>query len=245
MKLIRTKLLLAVVLSVAFGPAGLPAAWALDNPEAKVTAVIKEFITAKNPAWSRDEIKIAYKTAEKTFAQLAELPGDTQFKVLEGYPDFKPVGSVIFPLQATSVQGSNKFLLRAKVEVLKQIAVAAKLIKKGQKIEAADLNWAERDVALLPQKYFTAPEQLLSEEAKISIPENSTIFAWMAGPPPLVRGGQAVTLVATAAGLTVRAKGEALSDGYRDEVIQVKRLDADKVLQGKVVSAAEVEVNVE
>lgn len=221
------------------------AARALDNPEAKVTAVIKEFILAKNPAWSPTEIKVTYKTAAKTFAQLADLPADAQFKILEAYPEFKPAGNVIFPLQATSVTGSVKFLLRAKVEVLKPIAAAAKLIKKGQKIEAADLSWVERDVALLPQKYFIAPEQLQALEAKIAIPENSTIFEWMVGPPPLVRGGQEVILVANAAGLTVKARGQALSDGYLDELIQVKRLDANKVLKGKVISAAEVEVNVE
>jgi flagella basal body P-ring formation protein FlgA len=221
------------------------AAWALDNPEAKVTAVIKKFVLAKYPAWSSSAIKVSYKTAEKTWAQLAGLPAETEFNILEVYPDFKPVGNVIFPVQATSSLGSSKFLLRAKVEVLQSLAAAAKLIKKGQKIESADLAWVERDVALLPQKYFSAPEQLQSAEAKIAIPQNSTLFEWMVGPPPLIRSGQEVTLVATAVGLSVRARGQALSDGYRDELIQVKRLDVNKVLKGKVLSATEVGVNVE
>jgi flagella basal body P-ring formation protein FlgA len=236
---------LVIISSLLLGSSNLSPARALDDPEGKITAVVKEYISAKNPNWAPDEIRVTYKAAERTMTQLAGLPAETKLKVLDVDPEFKPAGNVIFPLQATYGAGSVKFLLRAKVEIVKPVAVAAALIKKGQAIGPTDLRWVERDVALLPQKYFLAPEQLLSQEAKIAIPENSTIFEWMVGAPPLLRGGQEVTLVANATGLTVRAKGQALSDGHLGEVIQVRRIDANKVLSGKVVSATEIEVNVE
>lgn len=224
---------------------GVDAAWALDNPESRVTAVIKKFVLAKNPAWSQSEIKVTVKQAEKILVQMAELPDNAQFKVIEIYPDFKPVGNVVFPVQVTYGTASAKFLLRAKVEVFRSVAVAAALLKKGKRIEPADLRWEERDVALLPQKYFVAPENLRGLEAKISIPVNSTIFEWMVGEPPLVRSGQEIMLVASAAGLTIKTRGQALADGYLDEVIQIKRFAANKVLKGRVLSANEVGVNVE
>lgn len=245
MKKTRPLWSLVIISSLVFGCSNLSPSLALDNPEAKVTAVIREFILAKNPVWSRSEIKVTLKQAEKTLAQMAELPDNAQFKIIEIYPDFKPVGNVIFPLQAASGTTSAKFLLRAKVEVLRSVAVAAALLKKGEKIEPADLRWEERDVALLPQKYFVAPETLRGLEARIAIPVNSTIFEWMVGEPPLVRSGQEVLLVASAAGLTIKTRGQALADGYLDELIQIKRFDLNKVLKGRVRSASEVEVNVE
>ncbi|MGB9613353.1 MAG: flagellar basal body P-ring formation chaperone FlgA [Candidatus Margulisiibacteriota bacterium] len=215
---------------------------ALSNPEQKAAEIIKDYIMAKYPNWSRDEIRITFKFAEKTFENLKTLGEDTTFKVLEVYPEFKPVGNVIFPIEIFSGNTSQKIFLRAKVEVIKKVAVAAKGIKKKKVLEATDLKLEERDIALLPQKYYVESERLVGKEAKINIPANSTIFEWMVGEVPLIRQGDEVMIVVSAPGLTVKAKGEALEDGYGGQEIKVKRKESKKILVGKVISPTEVEV---
>ncbi len=217
-------------------------ALALENPEQKVTEVIKDYIVTKQPELSKEEIQITFKLAEKTFEELRSRGDAAEIKVLEVYPEFKPIGNVVFPLQVKDGGGSDKMLLRAKVEIMKKIAAAAQTIKKGKVLEASDVKYEVRDVALLPQKYFIESFSLAGKEAKIGIPKNSTLFEWMVGEPPLLRRGSSVALTVSEPGLIVRVRGETLEDGYRDAEIKVKRADSKKIIVGKVISPTEVEV---
>lgn len=235
-------ILIFINLTLVIGHWSFQASFALDNPEQKVTETIKNYIVAKYPAWSKDEIRLTYKMAETVFSEMAALPKDSTLAVIEVYTDFKPVGSVVFPIRAVAGEVERKFMVRAKVDVVKKLAAAARLIKKGKSIESADLKIEARDVALLPQKYFLSAEPLISKEARISIPENSTIFEWMVGEVPLVRRGDPVTLVVKAPGLAVRTKAQAQEDGGLGSEIKVKRTDSNKIVAGKIVSAGEVEV---
>ncbi len=215
---------------------------ALDNPEQKVTETIKSYIMGKYPAWPKDEIQLTYKMAEGAVAELKSLPDGASLEVIEVYPDFKPVGTVVFPIRAAAGAAAKKFMVRAKVEVVRKIVAAARLIRKGQVIAPEDLKIEARDVALLPQKYFLGTAPLISQEAKITIPENSTIFEWMVGPVPLVQRGKAVDLWVSGPGLTVKARAEAQEDGALGAEIRVKRIDSNKVITATIISADEVEV---
>jgi flagella basal body P-ring formation protein FlgA len=217
----------------------------LDNPEQRVTETITNYIVKKYPDWAENKINLTYRMAEGVFSEMKKLPETATLEVIEVYADFKPVGSAVFPLQASFEGGGAKYMVRAKVEILKEIVAAARLIKKGKLIGRDDLKLDERDVALLPQKYFTGPDLLISQEAKISIPDNSTIFNWMIGEVPLVHRGDVLTLIVDAPGLSVRAKARAEEDGVLDQEIKVKRADSNKILAAKILSASEVEVNVQ
>ncbi|OGB90254.1 flagella basal body P-ring formation protein FlgA [candidate division WOR-1 bacterium RIFCSPHIGHO2_01_FULL_53_15] len=220
-------------------------AFALAEPEQKTAEVIKNYVAGKYPGWTKEDIRPAFRLSEGVFGEMKGLPEETKLSVIEVYPDFKPVGSVIFPILAAAGEESRKFMVRAKVEVVKKIAAAARLIKKGKKIESADIKLEERDIALLPQKYFTGLDPLINKEAKIAIPQNSTVFEWMVGDVPLVRRGEQVNLLVTAPGLVVKTKALAQEDGGLGAEIKVRRLDANKILSAKVVSASEVEVKLQ
>ncbi|MCU0641382.1 MAG: flagellar basal body P-ring formation chaperone FlgA [Candidatus Margulisbacteria bacterium] len=230
---------LMVGLMIASGAA------ALSDPEQRVGAVLKDFIVARYPAWDRAEIVLTYKQADKVWAALRELPDQAAISVLPVMPDFKPAGNVIFPLLVTGETGDSKFLLRTRVEVMKNVVAVAQPIRRGTALTAELLKLEKRDVALLPPKYFTETAGLGSWEARIGIPANSTLFVWMIGAPPLLRRGSQVDLLVSAPGLLVKAKGEALEDGQPDQLIKVKRLDSGKILAAKVKSTNEVEVTVE
>jgi len=217
-------------------------ALALDNAETRLTETIKKYINTKNPSWQEAEIQVLIKPNDKDLVELKSVNNAAVLKVLELFPDFRPVGNVIFPISVSTDNGSKKIFLRAKVEVLKPVVAADSVIKKGNQLRAGDLKIEVRDVALLPQKYYTSIDQLMSKEAKISIPRNSTIFEWMIGEPPVVKMMQKVTIVIVSPGVAVRADGLAMEDGQLGQTIRVKRTDSRKYLSGKVVSPTEVEV---
>ena len=234
-----------IISSVTFFLLLISFALALDSTDKKVSETLKDYIVSKYSQYSRDEVKISFKYAESTFDKLKSMGSDIKIEVLDGYPEFKPLGSVVFPLKVTGGQEEEKIFLRAKVEVLKKVAAAAKFIKKGKIVESGDLKVEERDVALLPNKYFTDLGAIISKESKLSIPANSTIFSWMVGDQPLIRRGSTVTVLVTGPGLAVKTKGEAQEDGYLNDEIKVKRIDSKKIILARVISPAEVEVKIE
>lgn len=216
--------------------------YALDDPEAKIAKVIENYVIAKYPNWAGLEILVTFRYADKIFEELRGLEGEVDFKIVEVYKDFKPVGDVIFPIEVSSGEFSKKIFVRTQVEVLKKIVVAKKNIKRGEKIEAKDLTLAERDIAMLPNKYFEDLDQVANSLAKTTIPKKSIIFEWMIKEIPLVHRGDEVTILVTAPNLLVKTKGVALEDGYRDKKVKVKRKNSKKTLEGILISENEVEV---
>jgi len=222
-------------------------ALALDNPEQKMASVIKNYIVKKNiyPALAKEDILITFKFAENTFDKLRNCSDKTSFRVLEVYPEFKPVGSAVFPIEVKDGDTKQKLWLQAKVEIIRKILAAARLIKKGKLLEAADFKLESRDIAMLPQKYYVEYSTLIGKEARIRIPANSSVFEWMVGDLPLIRRGSEVTILVSAPGMTLKANAEAMEDGYEKGVIKVRRKDSKKIIFATVISPSQVEVKVE
>lgn len=211
---------------------------------ASVEEVIKDYVVSRYPQWDKAEVKVTLNRTDRGGRELADLVGPASFRVLESYAGFKPLGRVVFPLEARTAKESKKINLAARVEVLLPVVVAGRAIRKGSPIASSDLRLERRDVALLPQSYFVEQYSLNGKEAKASIPANATILSWMVGSPPLFRKGEKIDLLVSAPGMMIKARGEALEDGYLEETIKVKRQGERKILSGKVVGAGQVEVKI-
>ena len=212
------------------------------TPEARIIETISGFILAQYPNIVREELRIEIKIDEKGKAALLSADDASTYRVMEVFPDFKPIGNVIFPIEVKKTNGISKLFVRAKVEVLKKIVIAAASLGRNKPLQAEDFTYEVRDVALLPQKYYTDFQPLLGKETKIPVPANSTIFEWMIGEPPVIRVGSEISIVVAAPDLSVRADGLALENGYLGEQIKVRKKDSGKILFGKVLSNNEVEV---
>jgi flagella basal body P-ring formation protein FlgA len=219
-------------------------ALALDDPEAKIAKVIEDYVVAAYPDWAGLEIRVTFKYAKKLFEKLGVLEGKVEFKMAEVYRELKPVGNVIFPIEVRAGGDTQKIFVRARVEVFRKVAVAARRIRRGTVISLDDVSLEERDIAMLPQSYYTDLEGVLLKETKTSVPRNSTIFEWMIKEIPLVRRGDRVMIVVRGPDLLVRTSGLALEDGYEGKRLKVKVAgkDAKDSLEGRLISSNEVEV---
>ncbi|OGC11423.1 flagella basal body P-ring formation protein FlgA [candidate division WOR-1 bacterium RIFOXYA12_FULL_52_29] len=210
--------------------------------EEKIVEAIKSFVETRYPDFSRSEMRVEIKLNDKDSASLDLDDPSAVCKVLAVFSDFKPVGNVIFPVEVKTVSGASKIFVRAKVEVLKKIVVAAKKIPRNKDLKADDLRFEVRDVAMLPRKYLTEMDNMLGKETKIPVPAGSTVFEWMIGDPAVIRTGSEVSIVVLASDIGIRADGVALENGYLGEQIKVRKKDSPKILFGKVLSEKEVEV---
>lgn len=229
-----------IFLSVSVSFAGR--AGGLVDPEGKILKLIEDFVVAKHPEWRGAKTSVTFSHADKIFENLRGLKGEASFKILEVYGEIKPVGNVIFPIQVAAGKSTSKIFIRSRVEVYKKVVTAAKYIKRGGGIEPGDLALEDRDVSLLPQKYYENLAQVISTEAKTAIPLRSTIFEWMIKETPLVHRGDKITIKVLGPSLVVKTEGIAMEDGYQGKKIKVSAKNSKTTLDGIVVSAGEVEV---
>jgi flagella basal body P-ring formation protein FlgA len=216
--------------------------FAVENPEKEITAVIEEYVLEKHPEWIGYDIDVTYKYADKIFDSLRAVDGGVNFKIAEVYTELKPVGNVIFPIIISSGKKNRKIFLRTKVRVYKDVIVSKNYIPRGEIIKAEDLELKKRDIAMIPDGYFDDAVSLKNNEAKTSIPENSTVYSWMVKKIPVVHRGDTVTIKVVADNLIVKTEGTVLEDGYIGKKLKVKRKDSKKSLEGVLVADSVVEV---
>lgn len=215
---------------------------------ADVRSDVSEVLTS----YSRDklaEFRSADVRVEITddYGKLAEWDGRlVRFQVGRTLGSFRPVGTVIFPVEVFDrAEKVDAFSIKANVSVYQDIAVASRNIAKGDKISEKDFQMTTQDVALLPKKFFADSKPLLGKEARMGILAGRAILSWMVREEPVVRKSGLITLLSRWGSVRVQASGQALEDGSIGDKIRVQNKTSTKVLRGKVVGPALVEVEVQ
>ncbi|OGC22101.1 flagella basal body P-ring formation protein FlgA [candidate division WOR-1 bacterium RIFOXYB2_FULL_42_35] len=226
-----------LLLVILWQPAG-----AVESAEQKITNLIKDQVVTGYPAWKNLKIEVAYKFTDNIFKQLDAQGYDLGFKITETSREIKPLGNVIFPIEVSLKETTQKIFIRARVGVFNNLVVAKNTVKRGESLSSENLAVEERDIATLPQQYYSNINDLKNKEAKITIPSNSTVFDWMVKNVPLVRRGENVTIRVTAPNLLVKSSGVFLEDGYLNEKVRVRKNGSKDILEGILKSTGEVEV---
>lgn len=130
----------------------------------------------------------------------------------------------------------------ARVKTFVEVAVIDRPVARGEAVDAADLRLEVRDVGGLRTGYYTRIEDATGMIARRSLSRGAPLSANMLARPTLVRRGERVTLVAGNAAIQVRTEGRALRDGTRGQLIAVRNVRSNRVIEGVVVSPGIVEV---
>jgi len=209
----------------------------------RITRAITNYLVAKDPSFSGKRIEISYKYADRTFKELKYRKGVVTFSVAELYPDFKPLGNVIVPIQV-NVDGEDKekLFLRTKVSVFDRIVVARHRLKRGDLILETEATIEVRDTAALSSSAIKDINSVLGKEAKTFIPQGNPIYDWMIRERPLVKKNEKVKIAANATNVIVVAGGLSLEDGAFGQSIKVKNLSSGKELVAVVTGTGEVTV---
>lgn len=112
---------------------------------------------------------------------------------------------------------------------------AARVIERGQTIAAEQLQLQEVNVAKTSRGFYNSADEVIGQGAKRRIRAGALIAPNLLSAPLLVRRGQQVTIVASQDGISASATGEALGNGRAGEVIRVRNLGSQKVIEAQVV----------
>lgn len=112
---------------------------------------------------------------------------------------------------------------------------AARVIERGQTIAAEQLQLQEVNVGRASRGFYNNLDEVVGQGAKRRVRAGQLIAPNLLTAPLLIRRGQQVTIIASQDGISASATGEALANGREGEVIRVRNLGSQKVIEAQVV----------
>jgi len=133
-------------------------------------------------------------------------------------------------------------LLSARVSVYQRVLAAAHPLKRGQRVNEADLTWVERDIGVLGQGgWLTDIKQVQGQQLTRPIGTGKALLSTQLKPRQLIAPGDFVRIVSRGDGIYVQISGEALSGGSLGQQIRVRNLSSGRVLRARIIASALVE----
>ncbi len=132
--------------------------------------------------------------------------------------------------------------LPAKITVYDDVIVNARPLVKGQQIDAAALKKQKVDITHQNQGFFRDVTALQELQAKRNLPAGSVLNSTNLASRQLVKSGQRVTILLNIQGLRIRTDGQALQSAARGQVIRVKNIRSNRIVEGVVTAPGQITV---
>ncbi|WP_255722486.1 flagellar basal body P-ring formation chaperone FlgA [Ectothiorhodospira lacustris] len=129
------------------------------------------------------------------------------------------------------------------VVVRGEVVVLERALPRGTLLSQNDIRLELRDLGNMHSGYLTDPAEVTNMVLRRALPAGTALSPQMVEPQRLVQRGQKVTLVAQNTDLSVRMEGQALADGAHGDRVQVRNLSSRRIVEGRVLSAGVVGVN--
>lgn len=130
------------------------------------------------------------------------------------------------------------------VDVYTQIVVLTHAISRGQMIRPRDVSVVEYDTTAIHHGFYQDPKNVVGKAARRNLSANRPIMHSDIIIPDVVKRGDSVTISAQFGRLSVQARGVAMDNGSLGEVINVKNMSSNKVLQAKVTGQKSVKIEI-
>jgi flagella basal body P-ring formation protein FlgA len=137
-----------------------------------------------------------------------------------------------------------KIHLPVRIDVFDDVAVAAKPLLKGQKIDASAFVFQKHNIARLKNGYYSKISTLDQLQAKRNLARGTVLTPARLAPLLMVRSGQRVTLVLNYNGLQIKSSGKALQSATLGQRIKVRNSQSMKIVEGVVSGEGLVRVSI-
>jgi flagella basal body P-ring formation protein FlgA len=132
-----------------------------------------------------------------------------------------------------------------RIRAQEMLVIAARPLGRLQVVTAEDVAVVPRELASVPAGYFRSPADVVGRIAQRTIGSGEVLLPTTVRPPPLVRRGQSVTVIARAGSMSVRTAGIVEADAGLAERVHVRNAATGRAVEGVVRSGDTVEVSLE
>lgn len=133
--------------------------------------------------------------------------------------------------------------ISGRVIVKRNLPVLAKRLKKGTVIGKHDIAWQWVRQNQLTKDVITNPEDLIGMELRSTLAANSALRSRDVSAPRLIMRGAVVTMKIQTPVMLITAQGKALQDGTKGDIVRIKNMQTNRVIEGTVESDGVVHVH--
>ena len=137
-----------------------------------------------------------------------------------------------------------KIHLPVRIAVFDNVLVAATPLLKGQNIDPSVIAFKKHNIARLKNGYYARNSSINLLQARRNLVRGSVLTPANLSPRLLVRLGQRVTLVLNYNGLEIKSTGKALQSASLGQVVKVRNIQSQKIVEGVVSGEALVRVSI-
>lgn len=127
-----------------------------------------------------------------------------------------------------------------KLQVWRNVLVAARPLQRGDGLSAADVISQERDITALGYGYLETLQQVQGRSLARNLTAGTVLTPAALGGRRMVRAGDHVQMLARIRGIEVRAEGIALGSGDNGARLRVRNSSSGRVLDAMVSAPGEV-----
>lgn len=129
----------------------------------------------------------------------------------------------------------------AQVDLYRPVVVAARNLSRGTRLSANDVTIALRNTSRLRQGFVDSEKAVLGMELRRPLERNEPFRDGLLVQPLAVNRGDEVRLEAEVGGITVSARGTAMSSGRVGQQIRVKNSRSERIVAGRIIAPGHVQ----
>lgn len=149
-----------------------------------------------------------------------------------------PLGNVQRKVNCAS-QGWSLYV-RATVEVRAKVPVANRLLRRGEHISLADIEWQEVNLDASDRNLVGQLDQIVGRQVVRKLRRHQAIKSQQLDDPQWVNIGDRVIIEARSNGFYANMPGEALEGGGQGQAIRVRNLSSGKVISAYPIAKGRV-----
>ena len=203
----------------------------------RMKRIVAEFIGRRLKSLPDAEIRF---TSVRTPGNITLPTGKITYTVKPSKPAI--IGSssfnILFAVDGRTVKNCT---VHGKLEALAPVATAAVNIRRGSIITPDQVEMIRRDISKLAAPYFSM-DRVVGLQAKRTIRAGKPLDTMNVAPPPVIKKGEPVEIIASKGPLRISTKGIATMDGRPGDFIRVKNISSSKLIYCKVDAPGVVSV---
>ena len=138
---------------------------------------------------------------------------------------------------------AKRHRVTGRVHTMISIPVVGKRLRRGDIVKKHHVTWTSVRESSLRRDTILHEEDLVGMAAKRILKEHYPIRLSYVQRPVLVRKNGLVTIHLASRSMTLTAQGQAMQDGSKGEIVQVKNIQSKKVIEAVVTHAGKVSVS--
>ncbi len=145
------------------------------------------------------------------------------------------------PVVIKGKNGERKSLITVRLKLMKKVAVANHLIRRGEKISPEDFVFRSADVTNLRSEPVTLINANENLKSKVNIRKGVVLTKNMIEQGEMIFTGNKVKAIYEKGDVVITFDAEARTSGRAGEIIRVKRNDGI-IFNGKIINRSEVKI---